>query len=137
MKYFNTSGLLCLHDAGDSDNILFLSNLRKPLVKELNNFLPYTNKYYKKHELPRVNVRYWISDKQMDKSELQEEYLKTVMGLSTSDYGAHYSDLTGYLWTDEEWNVGGHDLVTEFKSNVGKWLTLEIELYEKGDAIPI
>lgn len=135
MKYFNTSGLLSLHNAGDADDILFISSLKNPLVEELNDFIG--GSYYQRHNETRVNVRYWISNKQMDKTELQEEYLKTVMGLSESDYGSRYSDYTGYLWTDEKWNVGGHDLVSELKTNVGKWLTLEVELYEKGDEVPV
>jgi hypothetical protein len=72
----------------------------------------------------------------MNKEELEEEHFKTLIGATDAEYNARYSDLTGYLWTDEDWNVGGHNLLSELKSNVGKWLILEVELYEKDDVIP-
>ena len=51
--------------------------------------------------------------------------LKFIGGIE-ADFNPRYSEITGYLWTDEELNVGGHDLMAELKSNVGKWLILEI-----------
>ena len=38
-----------------------------------------------------------------------------------------YSDYTGYLWTDENLKIGGHDLLDELKEDCGKWLFLTIE----------
>jgi hypothetical protein len=45
MKYFNAVGLLSLRNVGDSDNVLFLSSLKNPLIDELQDFLPYVSKY--------------------------------------------------------------------------------------------
>ncbi|MNJ80064.1 hypothetical protein D3C77_783070 [compost metagenome] len=51
------------------------------------------------------------------------------MGFCDVGYGARYSELTGYLWTDEYLKVGGHDIIEELRSYVGKWLILEIEVH--------
>lgn len=114
-KKYEYSGLLSLHYNGD-DDILFLSSVRQPLIDEL---------YFMANK--KCTVRYWITDKQTTKEEAQEEFVKTLFGMAQQAYGAHYSEMTGYLWTDEKLNVGGHDLADELRSNVGKWLHIEIE----------
>jgi hypothetical protein len=77
----------------------------------------------------QVTVRYWITEKQVTKEEVQEAFLNTVLGLVEVEWFYHYSDITGYLWTDEELNIGGHDLLAELKSHFGKWLILEIDVH--------
>lgn len=77
----------------------------------------------------QVTVRYWITDKQVTRDEVEEAFLKTVLGLAEVEWFYHYSDITGYMWTDEELNVGGHDLLAELKSHLGKWVILEIEVH--------
>jgi hypothetical protein len=111
------AGLLCEHcDVEDHDG-LFVSSVRAPLASALSWMRG-----------KQVTIRYWITDKQVTKEEAQETFLKTVMGIATDvTYYARYSEATGYLWTDEYLKVGGHDLLTELRSNVGKWLILEIE----------
>jgi hypothetical protein len=37
-----------------------------------------------------------------------------------------YSEITGYLWTEESLMIGGHDLLEIFRSHVGHYLVLEI-----------
>jgi hypothetical protein len=110
------TGLLSLHQYGDAYDILFLSTVKEPLADELQWMVR-----------KKVTVRYWVTDKQITKDEAQEEFLKTLLGLASGKFGSRYSEITGYLWTDEELNVGGHDLISELKSNIGKWLILEIE----------
>ena len=110
------AGLLSIHSHGESDEILFLSSLREPLAQELN-FMQSKN----------CTVRYWITDKKATKDEAQDAFIGNLFGVADIDFGANYSEYTGYLWTDEEIKVGGHDLLDELKTNVGKWLILEIE----------
>lgn len=110
-------GLLCLHSYGEADDILFLSSASNPLAEEL-------EWMHRKN----VTVRYWVTGKPCSKEEASAEFLKTCMGAADVDFGSRYSELTGYLWTDEELCVGGHDLIAELKSNVGKWLILEVEV---------
>ena len=75
----------------------------------------------------QVTVRYWISDNEQTKEQLKENQLLAISGAVYADYGACYSELTGYLWTDEKVNVGGHDLIFELQSNVGKFLYMEVD----------
>jgi hypothetical protein len=56
-----------------------------------------------------ASVRYFISDRPATPEQLESDLVVVAMGVRESKYGAHYSDLTGYLWTDEQFNVGGHD----------------------------
>jgi hypothetical protein len=74
-----------------------------------------------------LSVSYYISNQKMSEDELIESFLQTLYGEGDVKYGARYSEITGYLWTDEDLNVGGHDLLEELKSNIGKWLYMEIE----------
>lgn len=76
-----------------------------------------------------VTVRYWVAEKQCTKEEAVEDFAGTLMGRAKSDFGARYSEITGYLWTDEHIQVGGHDLLDELKSYIGQFLILEIELH--------
>jgi hypothetical protein len=79
-----------------------------------------------------VTVRYYISDKEATEEELQEDFLiNTLYGNLETEYGARYSEYTGYLWTDDELNVGGHDLKEELESYAGKYIFMIIEIDEK------
>lgn len=73
-----------------------------------------------------VSIRYWVSDVRKSLVELEMTTVKTFMGLSKAKYCHTYSDYTGYLWTDEDWKVGGHDLLREIRNYVGKYLYLEV-----------
>lgn len=110
-------GLLSLHGWGDASNVLFLSSLHDPLAEELSWM-----------QCSTVSVRYWITDQSCTKDEAIEANVMTLLGFTDVKLHSRYSDLTGYLWTDEDLMVGGHDLLAELKSNVGKWLILEIEV---------
>lgn len=77
-----------------------------------------------------VSVRYWTSDEKMSKEKAQHEFLKTVMGFADVEYNMAYSECTGYLWTDESLKIGGHDLLDELYSKVGKYLILEIDFHD-------
>ena len=109
-------GILSFRQWADEYEILFLSSLRRPLAEELSWMAG-----------KKVTVRYWITDKQCTKEDACEAHMMTVMGCADVNLEAHYSEITGYLWTDEYLNIGGHDLLDELKSNIGKWLILEVE----------
>lgn len=59
--------------------------------------------------------------------EVAADTLAVLDGQAQSDYGDRYSEITGYLWTDEEAKIGGHDLIKELYDNTGKYLWMEIE----------
>lgn len=78
-----------------------------------------------------VTVRYYTSDKKIASLEkAQEEFLKRVMGFTCANYHMHYSEVTGYLWTDENLNVGGHNLLAELSTQVGKYLLMEVIFHD-------
>jgi hypothetical protein len=79
-----------------------------------------------------VTVRYYISDKEATEEELREDFLiNTLYGNLESEYGARYSEITGYLWTDDELNIGGHSLLDELESYDGKYICLIVEIDQK------
>jgi hypothetical protein len=76
-----------------------------------------------------LSVGYYVADKPCAK----DAAIRALFVPITSDaddkieFSHAYSEYTGYLWTTEELVVGGHDLINELKSYVGKFLHLEIE----------
>lgn len=119
-KPMTYQGQLSVRDYGEASDLLFLSTEDNPFAEVLHDEI----------SGKKVSVRYWISDKQCTKDEAQEDALRHIFGVAETEYGAHYSEYTGYLWTDEEVMVGGHDLLEELKSAAGKWLVLEIDIHE-------
>lgn len=109
-------GLLSIDSYGEADDILYLSSVDDPLAEELE-WMSGKN----------VTVRYWICDEKCTKEEAKEGFIKKLLGVAKVDFGQQYSEYTGYLWTDEELRVGGHNLLEELRSNIGKWLILEVE----------
>lgn len=114
-------GKLYLHYEEEEIDVLFLSSLVEPLSKKL--MYDINNK--------NITVRYWTSPIRKTKDELLLDVVMMCTGVGIGDYCAHYSELTGYLWTDEEFNVGGHNILNELKSHVGQWLYMEIEIHDK------
>lgn len=79
-----------------------------------------------------ANVRFYIGDSPIsDPDKLDRDRIEYILGKAETDYNHIYSDLTGYLWTDEEFKVGGHDLNEMLYANEGKYIHMEIELYDR------
>lgn len=78
-----------------------------------------------------LSVRYWISDAESTLEEAQEGFIQILFGAGNARYNHVYSEITGYLWTNEDLKVGGHDLLDELKSSEGKFLNLEIEFFKE------
>ena len=47
--------------------------------------------------------------------------VERAIGMARYDMGDRYSDLTGYLWTDDEGKIGGHDLTHVMSCHAGKF----------------
>ena len=73
-----------------------------------------------------LTVKYFISDVELTKEELIKAHLLKVMGDAKAEWSICSSEATGYLWTDQELMVGGHDLIAELESHIGKYLYMEI-----------
>lgn len=112
-------GLLCQHDYGEAHDILFLSTIAKPLAEQLE--WDIADKI--------VTARYWITEEKATKEEAQENFIRELYGDTQCKFHAEYSETSGYLWTDEECRIGGHDLMNELWGHIGKWLILEIQVH--------
>lgn len=119
MQKIVASGKLETRDHGESMDVLFLGGHSDPLAEELEDI---RRKF--------VTCRYWITDQETTRQAAQESFLRALVGVADVRFRAHYSEITGYLWTDEDLNIGGHDLLAELKSYAGKWLILEIDVQE-------
>lgn len=108
----NSDDVLRVRSATDRKSTYLLTEEIKWRIEELGRFL---------------SVRYWICNSPLSKEELQEDWLKTVMGLGVSVYDTFGSETSGLLWTDQNLVVGGHDLLTELESHVGKYFYMEID----------
>ena len=106
----------------EKSDVLFLSRLKEPLAYIIRQDMGSLGDY--------LSVQYYISDKELDEDQLQINFLNQLEGIGDADYNVHYSELTGYLWTDENLHVGGHNLLEELKSYRGKFLYLKITYYD-------
>ena len=73
-----------------------------------------------------VTVRYWVSEQKSTIEEAQKGFLDTLFGVAHVHYQHCYSEMTGYLYTNDDLVIGGHDLIGELESHKDKWLNLEI-----------
>lgn len=99
-KTMTFSGLLSLHSYGDSDSVLYISTLSDPLAIELQVI---TNKM--------VIARYWVTERERTKDEATADFVQKLCGNAYVEFLAHYSEITGYLWTDQKLRIGGHEPV--------------------------
>jgi len=103
----------------DNDEAVFLGDDEEPLASIIEQDIDDFGCF--------LSVRYFISDKEKSIDKLTEDLIKKICGVGNSEYSDAYSECTGYLWTNQELDVGGHDLIAELDSNVGKYLYLEID----------
>ena len=71
-----------------------------------------------------VSASYYVCNRRCSLPEAQKSLVRQLSGLVDATFGARYSEITGYLWTDEEVNIGGHDLIEELYAHAGKYLIL-------------
>lgn len=76
----------------------------------------------------QVTLRYWITNKELTLQELEKLTVMKLLGMCDAEFFERYSEPTGYLWTDENFKVGGHDILEELKDAVGKYLYMEISV---------
>lgn len=81
-----------------------------------------------------VSVRYFTADEEMSIDELTIDLVKQASGVADARHRMRYSEITGYLYTDEDLQIGGHDLLYELKGHAGRFCHLEVEFVggEKG-----
>lgn len=122
-------GWLVLRSNGEENDILhiapdpFRSADSVLLAKAVASHISYRGKF--------LTVKYYITDQEIPEDKLTETLLNTLYGAGDAKYSMRYSEITGYLWTDEHLNIGGHNLINELKGSIGKFCHLEIEFSEK------
>lgn len=83
-----------------------------------------------------LSVRYMTSETEVPEEHVDAAIVEHVIGRGSARYKMVYSEVTGYLWTDEEFRVGGHDMIRELTSAIGRFLHMEIEYNRANAALP-
>lgn len=76
-----------------------------------------------------ASVRFLTGDTPIDPLKVEQIIIENYFGNVKSLYRHHYSDYTGYLWTDEDFVVGGHKIPKILENYNKKYIHMEIELY--------
>jgi len=132
-KVYAYEGWLHLRDYPPNEGCeecIFLDENKQPSQHDLSYEEPLFEKIgYTAYPSGRtVFARWWSADQKATKEELNEAVVAEALGAAYLDFGARYSEVTGYLWTDNEFKIGGHDMNVELGSLQGKWVHLEIEV---------
>lgn len=118
-KTLTYTGRVVVKDHGEAMDVVFVGDDDEPFAERFSDDLEAHGRY--------VSVRYHLSDQPRPLEDLDEQLIRRMAGAADADYTDHYSDITGYLWTDQELNVGGHDLLDELRSGEGRYLTMVVE----------
>jgi hypothetical protein len=111
-------GTLAEHDRGEGMDILFLDPGDEPLAEMISGDLDRFGRY--------LTVRYWTAAEPRSDEDMIDGALRELLGAGDATFRHAYTEITGYLWTDEDINVGGHDLLGELRSQKGRYCLLEI-----------
>lgn len=103
----------------DNSYATFIDGCDRPIS------LIFSDDFYKEN----VTAKYFFSEKEKSIEELKENLILKSCGSVQADYLDKYSEITGYLWTDEEIMIGCHDLLTEINENIGKYIYLELTIH--------
>lgn len=77
-----------------------------------------------------ASIQMLTGDTPIDIEHIDETKVVSMEGDVSSHYYHRYSDYTGYLWTEEGFKCGGHDIPEILRSFMGKYIHMEIELYQ-------
>lgn len=111
-------GKLYYSSNGEEDDLLKMEGADYFLAERLEEISGHT-----------VTVRYWASDQPMTDEQRTEETIRAYTGALRSEYSVAYSEITGYLWTNEYLEVGGHDLLEELAMYIDKYLYIEVTIH--------
>lgn len=102
---------------------LVVQNGEFPLSKAMEDKIGWCDYY--------ASIQMLTGDTPIDLDHLDETKIVSMEGDVESKYYHRYSDYTGYLWTEEAFKCGGHDLVKILESHIGECIHMEITLYRK------
>lgn len=127
METYTYRGKLIWVSNGEVDCLGFVNentNRADILVREIYDDVGYSYRGQK-----QLTVRYYTSDTPIPESPA-ESFMAVLMGGAEVNYSMAYSEITGYLWTDQDLIIGGHDLRDELETFIGKYLHLEIDVHQ-------
>ncbi|QPK89806.1 hypothetical protein IEN91_05040 [Bacillus velezensis] len=93
-----------------------------PLTKEMEDKIGWC-KYF-------ASVKFVTGNEPIDPTKVDEKIIESYYGDAEAKYRHHYSDFTGYLWTDEGFKVGGHDIPNILSGYLDRFIHMEIEIYK-------
>ena len=110
----------------------FIKRLNGTEIKNLTSSFPFTQEMADRCQWKDryASIYMLTGNTPIDIDNVEETKIMSMMGWVDSEYCHAYSDLTGYLWTDEEFKCGGHDIPAILKSHLGEYIHMEIELYK-------
>lgn len=84
-----------------------------------------------------VTVSYHLTDQPETEDALHALLIAKMCGVSVSGplrsgYYHSYSEMTGYLYTDETFQVGGHNVIQELSRHLGRWCHLVLTVHPQG-----
>lgn len=82
----------------------------------------------------QVQVNYYLSDNPCTKNEMVEGWLKKLVGSIDAGYEANgyaYSSWTSGTDYDTNFSVGGHNLLSELRSESGRSMIIELNFKDK------
>lgn len=90
----------------------------------------------------QVTVAWHVTDRPVPREELDENVARQALGDLRVNYHHAFSSMSGYVWTDEKAEVGGHDIVKELTTAIEgpdddelvRYLHLEIETHDVAEA---
>lgn len=94
-----------------------------PFTKEMADKCSWMERY--------ASIQMLTGNTPIDIDHIDETKIVSMMGEVDSEYYHRYSDYTGYLWTEEGFKCGGHDIPKILRSHMGEYIHMEIDLYEK------
>jgi hypothetical protein len=125
-------GFLRLDSNGEEDDILYLDKNSSKSDEEFSYNKWDNNPLAEILECDiankQVTVKYYISNKKLSLEKANDCFIRQLCGLADADYCMRYSEYTGYLWTDEEIKIGGHDLLKELKCYENDYLILIVDI---------
>lgn len=127
-------GFLRLESNSEEDDILWLdtkSNNKELSCIDIWEDEPLAEILEEEISGKQVCLKYYISNKKLSLEDAEACFIRIIEGEVDAEYTMRYSEYTGYLWTDEEIKIGGHNLLEELKSNKDKYLILIVDICDR------
>lgn len=120
------SGFLVTEDAYEGNNLLLEDDFGSGLFNDIRNDCRDFGNY--------VQLRYYISEKEIDLRNLQEYIINSLFGLTDIIIESVGCPTCSY-YSVEKATIGGHNLYHELMSHLGKYAIIEISYYKSNEEL--